>query len=63
MNVTNAYDTAELGALHPNLRFDSRWDKQTGFHTNQVLACPITFEKYLLGVLQLINKRNGTRFT
>jgi type II secretory ATPase GspE/PulE/Tfp pilus assembly ATPase PilB-like protein len=63
VNVTDAYNAAELAALHPNLRFDSRWDKQTGFHTNQVLACPITFEKYLLGVLQLINKRNRTPFT
>src|SRR5262245_31563094 len=51
LNIGDAYNSAELTALHPNLRFDSRWDKQTGFHTKQVLSCPITFEKYLLGVL------------
>src|SRR5687768_491081 len=62
-NVKNAYDAAELGRLHPNLRFDARWDKASGFRTSQVLACPILFEKYLLGVLQLINKRGGTAFT
>jgi type II secretory ATPase GspE/PulE/Tfp pilus assembly ATPase PilB-like protein len=62
-NIKSAYDASELTKLHANLRFDSRWDKTTGFRTNQVLACPILFEKYLLGVLQLINKRNGTQFS
>jgi type II secretory ATPase GspE/PulE/Tfp pilus assembly ATPase PilB-like protein len=62
-NVKNAYDTSELGRLHPNLKFDSRWDKASGFHTTQVLSTPILFERYLLGVLQLINKRGGAAFS
>jgi type II secretory ATPase GspE/PulE/Tfp pilus assembly ATPase PilB-like protein len=62
-NIKNAYDPAELGRLHPNLKFDSRWDKSSGFRTAQVLATPILFEKYLLGVLQLINKRGGGAFS
>ena len=62
INIRNAYDPSELGKLHPNLKFDARWDKTTGYRTQQVLACPIVFEKYLLGVLQLINKRGGTGF-
>src|SRR5947199_1751134 len=62
-NIRNAYDVTELARLHPNLKFDSRWDKATGFRTNQVLATPILFEKYLLGVLQLINKRGVGTFT
>ncbi len=62
-NVKSAYDAAELTRLHPNLKFDSRWDKASGFRTGQVLATPILFEKYLLGVLQLINKRTGAAFT
>jgi type II secretory ATPase GspE/PulE/Tfp pilus assembly ATPase PilB-like protein len=62
-NIKNAYDPAELTKLHPNLRFDVRWDKASGFKTSQVLACPILFEKYLLGVLQLINKRGGATFS
>jgi type II secretory ATPase GspE/PulE/Tfp pilus assembly ATPase PilB-like protein len=62
-NIRNAYDAAELAKLHPNLKFDSRWDKASGFRTSQVLACPVVFEKYLLGVLQLINKRGGAPFT
>ena len=39
-NIKNAYDAAELARLHPNLKFDSRWDKATGFRTSQVLAMP-----------------------
>jgi type II secretory ATPase GspE/PulE/Tfp pilus assembly ATPase PilB-like protein len=62
-NIKNAYDPAEMTRLHPNLKFDSRWDRASGFKTTQVLSCPILFEKYLLGVLQLINKRAGAAFT
>ena len=63
INIKDAYDAAELGKFHANLRFDQRWDKQTGFRTRAVLAAPILFEKYLLGVVQLINKRHGVAFT
>jgi type II secretory ATPase GspE/PulE/Tfp pilus assembly ATPase PilB-like protein len=63
LNVKDAYDAAELQKFHANLRFDQRWDKQTGFRTKAVLAVPILFEKYLLGVVQLINKRHGVAFT
>jgi type II secretory ATPase GspE/PulE/Tfp pilus assembly ATPase PilB-like protein len=63
INIKDAYDAAELGKYHANLKFDQRWDKATGFRTRAVLAVPILFEKYLLGVVQLINKRNGVAFT
>ena len=63
INIKDAYDAAELAKFHPNLRFDQRFDKQTGFRTKAVLAVPISFEKYLLGVVQLINKRHGPVFT
>ncbi len=63
INIKDAYEATELAKFHANLRFDQRWDKQTGFRTRSVLAVPIMFEKYLLGVVQLINKRHGTVFT
>jgi type II secretory ATPase GspE/PulE/Tfp pilus assembly ATPase PilB-like protein len=63
INIKDAYDPAELTKFHANLRFDQRWDKQSGFRTKAVLAVPIMFEKYLLGVVQLINKRHGVAFT
>jgi type II secretory ATPase GspE/PulE/Tfp pilus assembly ATPase PilB-like protein len=63
VNIKDAYEATELARFHANLRFDQRWDKQTGFRTRAVLAVPILFEKYLLGVVQLINKRHGVAFT
>jgi type II secretory ATPase GspE/PulE/Tfp pilus assembly ATPase PilB-like protein len=63
VNIQNAYDAAELSRLHASLRFDSRWDRASGFRTTQVLVTPILFEKYLLGVLQLINRRSGGAFS
>jgi type II secretory ATPase GspE/PulE/Tfp pilus assembly ATPase PilB-like protein len=63
LNIKDAYDGGELQKFHANLRFDQRWDKTTGFRTKAVLAVPILFEKYLMGVVQLINKRHGVAFT
>jgi type II secretory ATPase GspE/PulE/Tfp pilus assembly ATPase PilB-like protein len=63
INIKDAYDPADLQRFHANLRFDQRWDKSTGFRTKAVLAVPILFEKYLLGVVQLINKSHGVAFT
>jgi type II secretory ATPase GspE/PulE/Tfp pilus assembly ATPase PilB-like protein len=62
-NIANAYDASELTRLHPSLRFDARWDKASGFRTTQVLSIPILFDKYLLGVLQLVNNRGSTPFS
>ncbi|MFZ2491085.1 MAG: GspE/PulE family protein [Thermoanaerobaculia bacterium] len=63
VNIKDAYEAPELAKFHPSLRFDQRWDKQSGFRTRSVLAVPIMFEKYLLGVVQLINKQHGGAFT
>lgn len=64
LNIADAYNKAELAAIHPALTHDSSWDKKTGFQTKQVLTYPILAEnKYLMGVIQLINKKGGVRFT
>ncbi|MBI4636771.1 MAG: GspE/PulE family protein [Candidatus Rokubacteria bacterium] len=64
VNIADAYDKAELARISPNLGFDSSWDQKTGFRTTQVLAVPIVHEgKTTLGVLQLLNKKHGPRFT
>lgn len=64
VNITNVYDLAELQGIHPSLLHDTSYDKRTGFKTTQVLAYPIVAEnKYLMGVLQLLNKKSGARFT
>ncbi|KAF0117371.1 MAG: phytochrome sensor protein, partial [bacterium] len=63
VNISDAYDAEQLKNINPGLRFDKSWDQKTGYKTVQVLAAPIIFERYLLGVIQLINKKDGTDFT
>jgi putative nucleotidyltransferase with HDIG domain len=43
-------------------RFERRFDRATGFVTRSVLCVPLTFEGRVIGVLELLNKRNGGRF-
>ena len=63
VNVRDVYSEEELKTVSSKLRFDKSWDQRTGFKTIQVLAAPITCKKYLLGIIQLINKRGGKDFT
>ena len=64
LNIGDAYNRVELNAISPALVFDSSWDKKSGFHTKQILTYPILAEnKYLVGLIQLVNKKSGGRFT
>ncbi len=63
INIKNVYDKSELKSVDPQLQFDQRWDLKAGFKTRQVLVVPIIFRKFLLGVIQLINRNGGGSFT
>jgi hypothetical protein len=63
VNITNAYDQNELRRINKELVFNKSYDEKTGYRTTQVLAAPIVHNKYLLGVIQLINKKDGSHFT
>ncbi len=64
VSIADAYNIAELQGIHPSLVHDTSYDKRTGFKTKQVLTYPIVADnKYLMGVLQLLNKKSGGRFT
>jgi type II secretory ATPase GspE/PulE/Tfp pilus assembly ATPase PilB-like protein len=64
VSIADAYNLAELQGVHPSLVHDTSYDKRTGFKTKQVLTYPIVADnKYLMGVLQLLNKKSGARFT
>ncbi|MDY6853828.1 MAG: GspE/PulE family protein [Thermodesulfobacteriota bacterium] len=63
INIKNAYDDDELKKINTNLKFDKTWDIKSGYKTTQILTSPIIFDKYLLGVIQLINKKSGDYFT
>ncbi|MCP4666355.1 MAG: GspE/PulE family protein [Deltaproteobacteria bacterium] len=63
VNIKNVYSEKELKSVSSSLRFDKSWDQKAGFKTTQLLAAPIICKKYILGVIQLINKRDGKDFT
>ena len=64
LSIGDAYSKSELSAIHPSLVHDASWDRKTGFKTKQVLTYPIVAEnKFLMGVIQLLNKKGGGRFT
>ena len=62
-NILNAYDEQELAMINRNLTFDKSWDEKNDFVTKEVLSVPIFFRNTIIGVLQLINKKSGNRFT
>lgn len=63
VNIVDAYDRAELTRVAPTLSFDASWDRKSGFRTRQVLAMPILHDGRIVGVIQLLNKAHGPRFT
>ncbi|MEA1946080.1 MAG: ATPase, T2SS/T4P/T4SS family [Thermodesulfobacteriota bacterium] len=63
INIKNVYNDKGLAAVDPDLKFDKRWDQKAGFTTKQVLAVPVICKNYLLGVIQLINRKDGGAFS
>lgn len=64
VNIADAYDANELARVSPSLRFDSSFDRKTFFRTTQVLVMPIVHDgRAVVGAIQLLNKKNGSRFT
>lgn len=46
------------------VRFSEEIDQMTGFDTKSILCCPLTNrEDKVIGVIEVLNKRNETRFT
>jgi type II secretory ATPase GspE/PulE/Tfp pilus assembly ATPase PilB-like protein len=58
VNIADAYDAAELKSIDKELIFDVSWDKKSGFKTRQILATPIFYNETLMGVIQILNKKN-----
>lgn len=63
LSIKDAYDKSELAKISPEIEFDQNWDIRTGFRTRAVLAAPLVYNKYLMGVIQILNKKNGGSFT
>lgn len=55
--VPDAY--GDLRGIDPALRFDRRWDEANRFRTRDVLCAPALFQGEVVGVVQVINRRQG----
>ncbi|MGA1790293.1 MAG: ATPase, T2SS/T4P/T4SS family [bacterium] len=63
INISDAYNKEELNKIDPELGFNQKYDIQSGYRTKQVLASAIMFQGTVLGVVQLINKKSGGKFS
>ncbi len=63
VRIDNVYDKVSLAKIHPQLRFDYSFDQRSGMHTRSMVVVPIKFKNTLLGVLQIINRLDGSPFT
>ncbi|MBF0178643.1 MAG: GspE/PulE family protein [Magnetococcales bacterium] len=63
VNIPDVYNAQALSEIHKSLKFDSSFDKRSGFRTRSMMAIPIRIGPPLLGVLQVINKVGGDAFT
>lgn len=62
--VFSTQETVNIPDCYKDPRFDSSFDKKTGYYTKSILAMPIVdFEGSTLGVLQAINKCDQGEFT
>jgi type II secretory ATPase GspE/PulE/Tfp pilus assembly ATPase PilB-like protein len=64
INIRDVYDDAELKSYSPQLNFLKAVDAKTGYRTRQMLVAPIVEGKTkdLIGVVQIINTKNGQPF-
>jgi type II secretory ATPase GspE/PulE/Tfp pilus assembly ATPase PilB-like protein len=62
-NIRDVYDDAELRSHNPNLKFLKEVDRRTGYRTKQMLVAPVVDGAELIGVVQVINAKNGHPFS
>ena len=63
LNIADVYDARALQGIHPELRFADAVDKSTGFRSKHIMVSPILAGDALLGVLEVINHKNGQPFS
>lgn len=57
INITDAY--GELSHIHPELKFNRHYDEVSGRKTRNLITHPLLINDELIGVFQVINKKNG----
>jgi len=63
INIVDAYSAKELKQYVPSLVHNEAWDKLTQSKTKSALVVAIPYEQKLVGVLEIINKIDGERFS
>jgi len=63
IRIDDVYVKEVLTSIHPKLRFDQSFDRTSGFRTKSMIVVPIKFKNTLLGVMQVINRKDGGVFT
>ncbi|MCJ8328962.1 MAG: GspE/PulE family protein [Lentisphaeria bacterium] len=61
--IRDVYNTDELAEIHPSLAFEYSYDETTGYITQSMIVVPIKHEQTVLGVIQIINHKQGGTFT
>ncbi len=58
--IEDAYDSAELRKVDPELAFDMRWDQQTGYRTKSTLVMPVPLRQARpVAIMQALNRPGG----
>ena len=63
LNIPDIKDLVKIKILHPKLAFDDSWEKVAGVYTKSLLTLPLIHGSRLLGVLQLVNKKDMVPFS
>jgi type II secretory ATPase GspE/PulE/Tfp pilus assembly ATPase PilB-like protein/GAF domain-containing protein len=61
--LADANSTDELSAISPELRGGSSLDGKIDFQTQSLIVMPLPYKKKLIGVAEVINKKNNGSFT
>lgn len=63
LTIKDVRDPTELEKIHPSLRFNASFEKDIEFTSRSMLVLPILYQDVLLGVIQIINRRDGKSFS
>ncbi|MEP2650637.1 MAG: ATPase, T2SS/T4P/T4SS family [Paraglaciecola sp.] len=56
--INDPYDKDELARIHKRLKFADKFDKGSTFKTHSIICIPILDSGVLMGVMQVINKKD-----
>jgi len=63
LNISDKISKAELAMYNPNMSVSSSLDKNLKLKTTSMMVIPLPFQQKLVGVMEIINKQGGQKFT